>query len=29
MDEEDKKIIETLEESKDDSDSEELLACSE
>ena len=29
MDEDDKKVIETLEESKDDSDSEELLACGE
>lgn len=29
MDEEDKKTIETLEESKDDSDFEELLACGE
>ncbi len=29
MDEKDKEIIEVLEQSKDDSDSEELLACSE
>ena len=29
MDEDDEEIIETLEQSKDDADSEELLACGE